>query len=69
MFNIIIFYAKQLKVANFYAPRLNSWLPYPAAREIHQTNVGVVPARLAFVISVRGAGDALVTGAVEDNWV
>ena len=37
--------------------------------KIQQTNVGVVPARLLFVIPVRGAGDALGTGVVEDNWV
>ena len=33
------------------------------------TNVGLVPARLLFGIPVRGAGDELVTGVVEDNWV
>ena len=32
-------------------------------------NVGLVPARLLFGIPVGGAGDELVTGVVEDNWV
>lgn len=54
-----IFYATPLKITNFFYQFL---APFNA-------NVGVVPARLLFLIPVRGAGDALVTGAAEDNWV
>ena len=54
-----IFYTTPLKITNFFKQFLARF----------KANVGVVPARLLFLIPVRGANSALVRGSAEENWV